>query len=75
MLRLPVIVAAGGANSAGRTSRRHAYRRMIWDHLSDSHRAGTEAALSHMGRKDPEDVLAHTLVREIEPDWFDYRAT
>ncbi len=75
MLKLPVMVAAGGANSAGRTSRRHAYRRMIWDHLSASHRAGTQAALSHMmGRTDPDDVLAHTLVREIEPDWFDYRA-
>lgn len=30
MLRFPVMVAAGGINSAGRTSQRHAYRRMIW---------------------------------------------
>ena len=75
MLRLPVMVAAGGVNSAGRTSRRHAYRRMIWDHLSASDRAGTQAALNHMmGRSDPADLLAHTLVREIEADWFDYRA-
>ena len=75
MLRLPVMVAAGGVNSAGRTSRRHAYRRMIWDHLSASERADTQAALSHMtGRSETADVLAHTLVREIEPDWFDYRA-
>ena len=75
MLRLPVMVAAGGVNSAGRTSRRHAYRRMIWDHLSAAERADTQAALSHMtGRSETADVLAHTLVREIEPDWFDYRA-
>ena len=75
MLRLPVMVAAGGVNSAGRTSRRHAYRRMIWDHLSASERADTQAALSHMtGRSETADVLARTLVREIEPDWFDYRA-
>ena len=65
MLRLPVMVAAGGVNSAGRTSRRHAYRRMIWDHLSASERADTQAALSHMtGRSETADVLAHTLVRE-----------
>ena len=48
---------------------------MIWDHLSASERADTQAALSHMtGRSETADVLAHTLVREIEPDWFDYRA-
>ena len=75
MLRLPVMVAAGGVNSAGRTSRRHAYRRMIWDHLSTSDRTATQAALSRMmGRSDSADIRAHTLVREIEPDWFDYRA-
>ena len=48
MLRLPLMVAAGGINSAGRTSRRHAYRRMIWDHLSAADRAATESALSQM---------------------------
>ncbi len=75
MLRLPVVVAAGGVNSAGRTSRRHAYRRMIWEHLAASDRAGTQAALAQMTeRSDTADILAHTLVREIEPDWFDYRA-
>ena len=75
MLRLPVMVAAGGINSAGRTSRRHAYRRMIWDHLSATDRSGTEAALVQMmGTADSSTLLKHTLVREIEKDWFDHRA-
>ena len=39
MLRLPIMVAAGGVNSAGRTSRRHAYKRMIWDSLSAAERS------------------------------------
>ena len=48
MLRLPVMVAAGGINSAGRTSRRHAYRRMIWDHLSVPDQTATAGALAQM---------------------------
>ena len=75
MLRLPVMVAAGGINSAGRTSRRHAYRRMIWDHLPAADRAATESALSQMmGSADTDTLLKHTLVREIEKNWFDHRA-
>ena len=75
MLRLPVMVAAGGVNSAGRTSRRHAYRRMIWEHLAAPDRVATEAALAQMmGTDDGAAILRHTLVREVEPDWFDHRA-
>ena len=75
MLRLPVMVAAGGVNSAGRTSHRHAYRRMVWERLPHQERAGTEAALAEMmGISDLQRIASHTLVREIEPDWFDYRA-
>jgi len=75
MLRLPVMVAAGGVNSAGRTSRRHAYRRMVWEHLKADDRVGTELALAQMmGIQDPALIRQHTLVREIEPAWFDHRA-
>ena len=75
MLRFPVMVAAGGINSAGRTSQRHAYRRMVWDQLDAGNRCGTEAALAQlMGVEDAQTLLAHTLVREIEPEWFDHRA-
>ena len=72
MLRMPVMVAAGGVNSAGRTSRRHAYRRMVWDHLSADDRTGTESALAQMmGTQDSSLIRHHTLVREIEAEWFD----
>jgi acetoacetyl-[acyl-carrier protein] synthase len=75
MLRFPVMVAAGGINSAGRTSQRHAFRRMIWNDLDAKDRAGTEAALAQlMGTDDRQRLLTHTLVREIEAEWFDYRA-
>ena len=67
MLRLPVMVAAGGINSAGRTSRRHAYRRMIWDYLSATDQAATQSALAQMmGTADVDTLMKHTLVREIE---------
>lgn len=75
MLNFPVLVAAGGVNSAGRTSRRHAYRRMVWEHLDGALKAQTQEALAQMmGSRDPEWIGEHTLVREIEPDWFDHRA-
>lgn len=75
MLRLPIMVAAGGVNSAGRTSRRHAYKRMVWDSLSDVERSGTEQALGQMmGTDDSAAIARHTLIREIEPAWFDHRA-
>ena len=75
MLRLPIMVAAGGVNSAGRTSRRHAYKRMVWDSLSEAERGATERALGQMmGVADADTILGHTLIREIEPEWFDHRA-
>ena len=66
MLRMPVMVAAGGVNSAGRTSRRHAYRRMVWDHLSADDRAGTESALAQMmGTQDRALIRHHTLINAM----------
>ena len=48
---------------------------MIWDHLSATDRAGTKAALAQMmGSAHTDTLLEHTLVREIEKDWFDHRA-
>jgi acetoacetyl-[acyl-carrier protein] synthase len=75
MLRLPIMVAAGGVNSAGRTSRRHAYKRMVWDSLSEAERTATERALGQMMQTtDPAAIARHTLIREIESAWFDHRA-
>jgi acetoacetyl-[acyl-carrier protein] synthase len=62
MLRLPIMVAAGGVNSAGRTSRRHAYKRMIWDSLSAAERSTTQRALGQMmGATDPNAIANHTF--------------
>jgi len=75
MLRLPIMVAAGGVNSAGRTSRRHAYKRMVWESLPAAERSATESALGQMmDTADTDAILRHTLIREIEPQWFDHRA-
>ncbi len=72
MLRLPILVAAGGINSAGRSSHRHAYRRMVIEHLSDSERVATRAALAQlMGTDDPDLQDAGTLVRRLDAAHFD----
>ncbi len=72
MLNLPVIVAVGGINSAGRTSGHHAYRRMVLDHLSTVQRRETEAALAAlMDTTDLQYLRDHTLVRKIESQYFD----
>ena len=75
MLRLPVMVAAGGINSAGRSSQRHAYRRMVMAALPTHVAAETRAALSElMGTDDHVAQEAGTLVRPIESSHFDPRA-
>ena len=67
MLRLPILVAAGGINSAGRTSNRRAFRRMVIDALDAGAAAETRAALAAlMGTEDAEQQDAGTLVRGIE---------
>ena len=72
MLRLPILVAAGGVNSAGRTSHSHAYRRMVIDALPDTLRASTRAALTEMmGVASAEAQNEGTLIRGIEPSHFD----
>ncbi len=75
MLRLPVMVAAGGINSAGRSSQRHAYRRMVMSALPVGAAAETRAALTElMGTEDGVSQDAGTLVRAIEPSHFDPKA-
>jgi len=71
MLRLPILVAAGGINSAGRTSHRHAFRRLVLDALNRSDVAKTGAALGQlMGTKNPDEQIAGTLIRRIEASYF-----
>ncbi len=75
MLRLPVMVAAGGINSAGRSSQRHAYRRMVMSALPAGAAAETRAALTElMGTEDGVTQDAGTLVRAIESSHFDPKA-
>lgn len=75
MLRLPILVAAGGINSAGRTSHRHAFRRLVLGALAESDIGKTRAALGQlMGTADPDAQAAGTLIRRIEPSCFNPEA-
>ena len=72
MAKLPVIVASGGVNTAGRTSHRHAHNRLVFDALGRSEQQKTLAALSSMmDASEGDDILAGTLVRKITRDYFD----
>lgn len=79
MSRLPVIVGFGGINAAGRSSFHQGYRRLVIDALPEATRGRTLEALARLMRL-PEDaaradtVLRHTLVRRIEPQYFDVGA-
>ena len=48
MTALPLIVGFGGVGPAGRSSRHHAYNRIIYDSLSQSKQKETQTALSSM---------------------------
>ncbi len=71
MLNLPILVAAGGVNSAGRTSHRHGFKRMVIDSLPMDAQLSTHKALTAMmGISDEAKQMAGTLIRGIEPDYF-----
>ncbi|MEZ5554835.1 beta-ketoacyl synthase [Haliea sp.] len=74
--RLPVIVGFGGINGAGRASSHHAYRRLVHDVLPAVTRTRTFSALARLMGVDAaaaseEYLLAHTLIRRVEPQHFD----
>lgn len=72
MLHLPIMVAAGGINSAGRSSHRHAYKRMVLDALPQHQRETTRRALAQlMGTSSAEEQDMGTLIRGIEAGYFD----
>jgi len=75
---LPVIVAFGGVNAAGRVSGHHAYRRTVVEHLDESRTAETWRSLAGLvGHEGPLDraaverLAAQSLVRRLEPEFFD----
>ena len=75
MLHLPILVAAGGINSAGKTSNRQAFKRMVIDALDATDRGQTRDALAAiMGTADASAQDAGTLIRTIESSHFDPRA-
>ena len=72
MPNLPVIVASGGINTAGRSSQRHAHNRLVINSIDIEARNRTIKALGAMMDSDIEDeILARTLVRRIERQHFD----
>ena len=59
MAKLPIIVASGGINTAGRTSHRHAHHRLVFDSLDQAKRDETARALTAMmGAQDVDEVRA-----------------
>ncbi len=80
MAKLPLIVGFGGINAAGRSSFHHGYRRMVIDALPEAQVQGTLRSLSALmrlpldaavGDEQRRHILEHTLIRRIEPAWFD----
>lgn len=80
MARLPLIVGFGGVNAAGRSSFHHGYRRLIFDALDTATAGRTLRSLAAMmqapfdgavGGAQARHLLDHTLIRRIEPAWFD----
>lgn len=81
MPRLPVIVAAGGVNSAGRVSGHNAYRRIVFDALPEALQQQTlrslatlmdiTAADGQLSAEQASYILDNTLVRRIATSLFD----
>ncbi len=79
MSRLPVVVGFGGINAAGRSSFHQGYRRLVLDALGQSRQAQTLADLGRLMRLEDSPgqndfIRRHTLVRRIEPQYFDVAA-
>lgn len=72
---LPVFVASGGINSAGRTSAGHAHARLVEPRLAAARRDRLLASLRELrglpAATDADEVLAGTLIRRVEPAHFD----
>ena len=71
--RLPVICGYGGINSAGRSAFDLAYKRLVFNLLSQEEKNEVILDLSNMtdGLTNEENILANTLVRKIDKDKYD----
>lgn len=85
MSRLPVVVGFGGINASGRSSFHQGYRRLVLDALSAEKQARTLAGIGRLMRIGEGDdaslsrqhgnaIKRHTLIRRIEPQYFDVSA-
>ncbi|MFT6310945.1 MAG: acetoacetyl-[acyl-carrier protein] synthase, partial [Porticoccus sp.] len=77
MTTIPVIVSFGGINPAGRSSGHHGFKRMVIDELATEDAAATWQALAALMNCDSGEIdfmRAHTLIRKIEPSYFDVNA-
>ncbi|WP_043316763.1 beta-ketoacyl synthase [Microbulbifer sp. HZ11] len=86
MQRLPVITAFGGFNPAGRSSFHRGYKRVVLDSLGAEERTDVLSDLAALmglrtgaevtgplGAELEQRVLEGTLVRALEPRFYDYR--
>ena len=79
MSSLPVIVGFGGVNPAGRSSFHHGFMRVVYDALATTDQAKVRRSLGRLMSIAPDmpaelaekQILDHTLIRKIEPGWFD----
>ncbi len=73
---IPLIVGFGGINAAGRSSFHHGHNRTIIDSLSKAKQEQTwqslRALTGDMNASDKE-LAARSLIREIEPQYFDHK--
>lgn len=85
MSRLPVVVGFGGINASGRSSFHQGYRRLVLDALKPGTQTRTLAGIGRLMRIGEGDDAAifnqhgntikrHTLMRRIEPQYFDVSA-
>ena len=68
--RLPVICGYGGINSAGRSAFDLAYKRLVFNLLSEEEKNEVFLDLSNMtdGHTNKENMFANTLVRKINKE-------
>ena len=79
MRSLPVIVGFGGINAAGRASFHHAFLRLVYESLPPAEQDKVRRSLARLMNIAPDtapdaveaEILGHTLVRTIEPAWYD----
>ena len=66
--KLPVICSMGGLNSAGRTSGNMAYKRLIFQNLSDQDKKDVLKDLMSLSKenKTDQEILSGTLIRQID---------